>query len=385
MLDTLRLRQRVYTNIATGRAQRHEAQFPRGSASLERRWHAVVDCGADHPELHVRHLLDGTTLHRWSLPDKAIFSSSSLWRWGRHALAIPCACLPGPGILLVNLGTGQYTAVPLPVPEGFAEQDYPFPSEWSSTGLLLVELQSLDGATLSGLDCRGTVLTAVMPMADGVAAEVFPDSFGPDGVTAVLHAPGTPDLWHWNVKAGSAPVPHELQNFDLGRYFWSPDASRLLIGEQEVSEEDEGDRVLIWSKDRQVIQQIPNRFRTAAWVSNDRVAVAVDSSEGEAGSLCLYSVDDSGMLDLMSEVSLAPTCFRGPLAVSPDERYLVVATHSRGLARLRDGVAILDVQGHLLQLAALPFGTVRVQWSSVSGSVLLSDLHGSQYVLLDYI
>ena len=277
ILDALRLRQRVRSRIRQGSAQRLELQHPAGLASLRRNQLASLDESGEC--LAIRDLTSGALLHRWPLPEAVQLLYGQSWTWGSQVLAMTSSIAAFQGcVLLVDPTDGRRMML----------DGVHLLSDWSSTGLLLVQPPEEVNDDLGGSDdseeephaepVRAVDSTgAVVCEADvGISFQYTPLHvlWSPDGRTALLHCSG-PWFWLWDVFAGAMPqykLAEEPPHFNISTAAWSADSGRLIFGAFN------SDLVVVWSPQGQHLQATgstsasPTGDCPPAWGSLNRVA-----------------------------------------------------------------------------------------------------------------
>ena len=220
ILDSLRLRHRVRSNIRQGSASQLEIQRPAGLASLRRNQHASLDESGEC--LVIRDLTTGALLHSWPLRVQHVHSYS--WTWGSQVLAMTSSTDAfQESVLLVDCADGRCTLI-----DGVT-----LLSSWSSTGLLVVQKWGDDDDhDVNTSDDSDIDITQPLSVVDATGTAVCTVSLGgdtphvqwsPDGCTALLHF-SAHSFWLWDVFAGAVPqfmLTVEPRHFNIRTAAWS--------------------------------------------------------------------------------------------------------------------------------------------------------------------
>ena len=379
----LRTRHCVRTNAAAGRCTRQGFQLPPGLACVERRQHAALEIqeSGGAPELHIR-ALSGESLHRWPLP---LRPAGGAWRWGSKALAIAYGASGeggSAGVLLVDTSSGSCTRVALPIAaDGYCLS--PFLSNWSSSGLLLAQHDSADGVPwVSVLDSAGHIVAAAArPRQEQTnqAAVIEANSWAPDGQQAYMFVIDSSNFWVWRVGSVSPSLVRLPSTCFLCSVLWSFDSSRLLCFDS-----DQGCAYL-WSDGACTESAHGSAPPAAVWGSGDRVMLMLFDNWENACPNFYRAQGTLGEAHVLSpDTCRADFTDSQSAALSPDGGLVAVPAAPLGMPQDLSCVAVMGMDGHLLQLVSVGFPADCLSWSSDSACLLVSNSDGSRLVLLDY-
>ena len=400
ILEALRRRQTVRSNLASGTFVCHEVHLPGGLASADCRQHAVSKEHGEDLHLHVRDLPSGASLHRWPLPRKRGVAGPKDWRWGRRALAMPYCCsqgAPEAGVLLIDPSTGSCACVSL-VPPGPVQSIKL--SRWSATDRLLAEVHAWEGndeiTTVHVLTDHGQLVSRIdMPVTPGPYSEparLSLDSLALNGKSAVLHPPSENSCFCiWHIDSSELEQHEGEECLWIWQVTWSFDSSRLLLLGY-CDWEPYNESAAIWSQAGLQTSCMPADVQQPLWGRGPHVAMlglheeAKDDIEGGVqDTVHFFSVTAAGELRPVSVASLENVIVCDStvaLAMSPDGYFLAACTGSP-----RYGVhnlAVFSMDGQLLHETALSIPADSLQWSADSATLLVSDTCRGDRVLIEY-
>ena len=391
ILDALRLRHIVRSNIQQGAVRQTEVQHSAGMASLPRGQHAAIDETDEGLALVIRDLTSAALLQSWPLPER-VRHVYSHWSWDGRMLAMPCNIGAYHGaVLLADPADGRCTLL-----EGVI-----LLSSWSSTGLLLVQAAyRLSDEFVGSDDSDGVPIVGRVRAVDAAGALVCEADlqcyqfsrrnvqWSPDGRVAFLHYTGR-SFWLWAVAAGAMSehdVTQELPDFCIETVAWSPDSRRLIFRGYR------SEWVMVWSHQGQQLQTIGSPSQASdtqcapAWGSLDRVVFwdrAGPLFEGQERSIRVCRVSSSGCLECLGRVcwkyAHTPLAAR---ALSPDGSMVAVNIVSDEADQA--GVLVIGFDARLQHLFLLPFAATTLQWAADGASLLASTSDGTCHALLDF-
>ena len=380
ILEALRGRQRVQSNIVHGLYSCHRVSLPPGLISAGGQHAATEGQPGGGSLLVIRDVRTGEILHRWPLTASVTPGTDvRTWQWGGAVLA--ASCVEAGGIFLVNVSTGASTLVTLSRKPSHVNM-----SRWSSAGCLLVQQREGDTTEVfSVFDARGRLVREVASPQQGCRLGASP--WAPSGDTVLLRCGLS--IWLWDV-AGSGLLTHSQLLESLGYVAWitwSFDSRRLLV---------EGDgSAVIWTSDTE--QQAISRFwsHCLAWARHDSLILntfRVRDVDGRlqrilsfhqvtaTGTLSPPAFDPGSGSDSDSDTEACDGDGKSLSTVCPDGW----AFCAEVCGTSRPIFNILRTDGVLLQSVELQFEPAHIRWLRDGASLAVLDTEGCCRVVLDF-
>ena len=380
VLEALRLRQQVHSNISRGLVYSHRTNTPsEGFVSATYQQHARLRQGLVGPVVLVD-LRTGAEVRRVPLPGGYKFAvSGQACCWDGKVLALTTVRwkADSTAVLLVDTSTGVCTPVTLP-----GEREALAISSWSSTGFLLMKHKKEDGEWFSVVSAQGQVVCSVASPSPRCGFHSA-HAWAPDAHAAVLQSGSR--LWLWDVFGSEQLTLCQLADGDdVVGITWSWESSALLISIRG------GSCVYIWDPQQGVQAAVhPVPGYCVAWGRQDCVALLQRPfGEEETGllGLSIYLVTSNGLqpFQLAAEIlDCRYTWTPAACACAPNGALLCLATSEPQAVTYT--IDILDLtRRSLLRRFAVPFPARSLAWSANSACVVVGDGMDARMFLMDF-